>query len=547
VYAIFVLGFVIIPGKGSDEGMSFFDAFYFVSYTGTTIGFGEFSKGGVGFSPGQRAWTLLAIYATVITWLYGVGSLLTVLQDPAFKRILQHSKFSRKVKELREPFYIVCGYGDTGRQLVQALSSANIRSVVIDISVDKINELEVEDLLIPSLGLAADASRSEVLLDAGIKRDWCKGVVALATSGSTNLSVAITVQLLNPKARFIARADSIEMQNNILSFGANEVINPFETFADSLSLLIHSPSLYTLFEWLSGIPGDSLVEPFFIKKGHWILAGYGRFGKAIYNHLSERGVKVKVIEPDVEKHDLPSGSVRGYATEAIDLKKAGIEQAVGVIAGTDSDSDNLSTLITAVDINANIFTIARQTDQQNSVIFKAAHLDLVLQRGGVVAHKIFALIRTPLLGDFLRIAIRFKEHKANILVSRIIGVVHDEIPELWEFVIDEKTAPALYAKVSTQVVLVSDILRDPRDRARSLDALPLFLNRGNGNVMLPEDDRKLEVGDRILMCGSEESDYLMEWSIKNSNILNYLLTGKRESNSYLFRWLDKRRNKVVSL
>lgn len=540
VYAIFVVGFVIIPGKGSTEGMSFFDAFYFVSYTGTTIGFGELSKGGVGFSPGQRAWTLLAIYATVITWLYGIGSLLAVLQDPAFKRILKHSKFSRKVKELREPFYIICGYGDTGRQLVHALSEENIQSIVIDIDEGKINELEVEDLLLPSLGVAADASRSEVLLDAGIKRSWCKGVIALATNESTNLSVAITVQLLNPKARFIARADSIEMQNNILSFGANEVINPFETFADSLSLLIYSPSLYTLFEWLSGIPGDSLVEPFFIKKGHWILAGYGRFGKAVYNHLSERGVKVRVIEPDAEKRDVPSGSVLGYATEAVNLKKAGIEQAVGVIAGTDNDPDNLSTLMTAVELNPNIFTIARQTEQQNSEIFKAAHLDLVLQRGGSVAHKIFALIRTPLLGDFLRIAIRFKEHKANILVSRIIGVVHDEMPKLWEFIIDEKTTPALFEKVSTQPVAISDLFRDPRNRERKLDALPLFLNRGKGNVMLPEDDRMLEVGDRILICGSDQSDYLMQWSTKNLNILNYLLTGKVESNSYIFRWIHKK-------
>ncbi|MCK5727007.1 MAG: potassium channel family protein [Thiotrichaceae bacterium] len=539
VYAIFIIGFVLIPGKGSGGGMTFFDAFYFVSYTGTTIGFGELSKGGVGFSPGQRAWTLVAIYATVITWLYGIGSLLTVLQDPAFKRILKHSKFSRKVKELREPFYIICGYGDTGRQLVNALSEENIRSVVIDVDEDKINELEVEDLLLPSLGLAADASRSEVLLDAGIKREWCKGVIALATNESTNLSVAITVQLLNPKARFIARADSVEMQNNILSFGANEVINPFETFADSLSLLIHSPSLYTLFEWLSGVPGDTLAEPFFIKKGHWILSGYGRFGQAVYNHLSEIGVQVRVIEPDIEKRDVPSSSVLGYATEAATLKKAGIEQAVGIIAGTNNDPDNLSTLMTATEINPNIFTIARQTQQQNAEIFKAANLDLVLQRGGAVAHKIFALIRTPLLGDFLRIAIRFKEHKANILVSRIIGIAQDETPKLWEFVIDKETTPALYNKVSIQSVVIADLLRSPRDRSRTLNALPLFLNRGKGNVMLPEDDRQLEVGDRILMCGSEDADCLMQWTTKNMNVLSYLMTGKTESSSHVAKWFNK--------
>ncbi len=539
VYAIFVVGFVIIPGDGG-KGLTFFDAFYFVSYTGTTIGFGEM---GDGFNGSQRAWTLLAIYATVITWLYGIGSLFTILQDPAFKQLLKHSKFSRKVHELREPYYIVCGYGDTGSQLVQALSSENIRSVVIDSNEQLINELEVADLHVPSLGIVADASRSEVLLDAGIKREWCKGVVALATDEATNLSVAITVQLLNPKARFIARADSLEMQNNILSFGANEVINPFETFADALALLIKSPSLYILFEWLSGAPGDSLVDPFFIKKGHWIMCGYGRFGKAVYNHLTEIGVPIRVIESDSEKRDVPSGSILGRPTEAVSLKKANIAEAVGIVAGTDNDPDNLSTMMTALELNPTIFTVARQTQHQNDEIFKAAKLDLVMQRGEAVAHKIFALVRTPLLGDFLRIAIRFKDHKANMLVSRIIGVVSDETPKLWEFVICEETTPALQHKVQTSKVLIADLLRDPRDRDKNLSALPLFLKRGKGNVMLPEDDRELKTGDRILMCGSEQSDSLMQWTTKNKNVLSYLLTGKTESSSYVLRWISKQYNK----
>jgi len=546
VYAIFILGFVLIPAKGSDQGLSFFDAFYFVSYTGTTIGFGEF---GGEFTGAQRAWTLLAIYATVITWLYGIGSLFTILQDPAFKRLLKHSKFARKVHVLREPYYIICGYGDTGSQLVKALASENIRSIVIDNDEQMINELEVADLLVPSLGVVADASRSEVLLDAGIKRRWCKGVIALATDETINLSVAITVQLLNPKARFIARADSLEMQNNILSFGANEVINPFETFSESLALLIKSPSLYILFEWLSGVPGESLVDPFFIKKGHWIMCGYGRFGKAVYDHLSDIGIPLRVIESDPEKRDVPSGSILGRSTEAVSLKKAGIEEAIGIIAGTDNDPDNLSTLMTALELNPEIITVARQSAHQNDEIFKAAELNLVMKRGETVAHKIYALIRTPLLGDFLRIAIRFKDHKANMLVSRIIGVVNDEIPKLWEFVICEKTTPALARKIEREGVLVSDLLRDPRDRNRNLDALPLFLKRGNGNVMLPENNRILHIGDRILMCGSDESEGLMRWNTKNANVLDYVMTGHVESNSYILRWIhsyyDKSKSRFI--
>jgi hypothetical protein len=43
-YTISIIGFLFIDGKDTDGNlyhMTIFDAFYFVSYTATTIGFGE--------------------------------------------------------------------------------------------------------------------------------------------------------------------------------------------------------------------------------------------------------------------------------------------------------------------------------------------------------------------------------------------------------------------------------------------------------------------------------------------------------------------------
>lgn len=538
VYAIFITGFVLIPGQNGIP-MSFFDAFYFVSFMGTTIGFGEITESGLPFTYPQRAWTLLAIYATVITWLYGIGSLLSILQDPAFRRLMLRNKFIANVQEIREPFYIICGYGETGKQLVHALAEEGIRSVVIDHNEDQINELELADLGMQPLGIVDDASRSEVLQIAGVTHDWCRGVVSLASDDNVNLTVAIAVQLLNPKARLIARAESPETENNILSFGANEVINPFETFAERLALAIRVPSLFILFEWMSGVPGESLVKPFFIPKGYWVCCGFGRFGQAVYNHLTDADIMVNVIEADPNIRDVPSGSVLGRPTEASSLKKAGIDNAVGIIAGTDNDADNLSTVMTSHELNKEIFMVARQSRNQNNAIFQAANIDLIMQRGDVIAHKIFALIRTPLLGDFLRIASRFKEEKANILVSRVIGVVDEESPKVWEFVIDETQAPALADIVEKQEVIVADLFMDPRDRSKNLMAMPLFLKRGNGNVMLPEDNRLLHKGDRLLMCGSALSRSLMQWTTRNAKVLEYVLTGEENPQGYLWNWINR--------
>ena len=81
VYAVSIIGFVLIPGvddNGQHWNMSFFHAFYFVSFMGTTIGFGEIPYA---FTDAQRFWALITMYATVISWLYGIGVLLSVFQD----------------------------------------------------------------------------------------------------------------------------------------------------------------------------------------------------------------------------------------------------------------------------------------------------------------------------------------------------------------------------------------------------------------------------------------------------------------------------------
>ena len=58
VYAVSIWGLVLIPGvdeQGNPERMSIFHALYFISYTATTIGFGELPHA---FTDAQRAWTV---------------------------------------------------------------------------------------------------------------------------------------------------------------------------------------------------------------------------------------------------------------------------------------------------------------------------------------------------------------------------------------------------------------------------------------------------------------------------------------------------------
>jgi Trk K+ transport system NAD-binding subunit len=548
VYAISILGFVLIPGvddKGNVWQMDFFHAFYFVSFMGSTIGFGEIPYA---FTDPQRLWTTVCIYATVIAWLFGIGSLLSTMQDPAFRKLMMDSAFSRKVKNLREPFYLICGYGDTGKLLANALALEGIRSVIIDASQDNINSLELSDFGFKGLGYCADSSRPQTLIDAGLKHKQCKGVVALTNDDQVNLKIALTSHLIKAEKRgpitTIVRAEHEAAARNIASFGNNQVIDPFDTFAGRLALAFHSPGMYLLYEWMTGVPYEKLRSPLFPPKGKWILCSYGRFGKAVYERLIEEGIIPVVVEAelDTEDADTLEKTVKGDGTEARTLLEAGIKDAVGIVAGTDNDANNLSILMTAKELNRKLFTVCRQNRRRNDLLFDEAKIDLVMQRGSVIAHKIFALIRNPLVGNFLHRARQQDNDWANQLISRISAIVNEHVPLIWEVDITVENSPAFHEAAANErpPLTVEYVYRDPRNRDDRLPCIPLLVRRGYEDILLPADDFKIERKDKLLFCGRTTAQRQMEWNARNYDVLMYVITGEEHPSGLLWKWIKRR-------
>ena len=546
INAISMLGFVLIPGT-DDQGqawrMDFFHAFYFVSFMGTTIGFGEIP---FAFNDAQRLWATFTIYGTVIAWLYAIGSIFSLIQDPAFRALGTENAFRRGVRRIKEPFYLVCGYGDTGSFLVRTLTETGIRSVVVDSKQNRLIELETGGLPIHIPGICANASEPDVLLMAGLKNPTCAGVIALTNDDHINLKISITSKLLNPGLPVIARAETHDVEVNIASFGTENIINPFDTFAGRLALAVHSPGIYLLYEWMTGVPYEHLSEPLFLPHGTWVLCGYGRFGQSVYDRLRREGVHTTVIEAKPEiTGGLPEGAVIGRGTEAVTLEEANIRDAVGIIAGTDDDANNLSIIMTARQLNPKLFLIARQNQRRNDANFSAARLDLIMSRGNIIAHKIFALITVPVLGNFLAHARLQNNDWANELVSRISGVIDDEAPHNWMIEVDQNDSPALLMGiVEGKKILVRHLLCDPRNRDNRLPCILLFIKRGELEILLPEENAVLMEGDKILMCGQYGVKRQVDWSIKNKNVFDYIYTGKEQSSGYLAQWVARKNNKT---
>lgn len=542
-YAVAIAGLVLVPGEkpsGEPWHMSFFHAFYVVSYTGPTIGFGEIPYP---FSEAQRLWVMFAIYATVIAWLFAIGTLLAILQDPAFRRVVNVSRFRRSVRRLGEPFYIVCGYGENGALVVRALTDEGIRPVVVDSDSDRIDSLKVEGLTMEVPGLAARADDPQVLVTAGLNQPECAGVIAVSRTDEDNLSIAVACKLLAPRVPVICRARYRDTEANLASFGTDHIINPFDTFAERFAMAVRSPAMYLIYAWLTGIEHQPVARPVVPPHGQWILCGFGRFGKAMRERLSREGVDTVVVEAEPENTQAPVDTVVGRGTEAETLREAGVEEATGIIAGTDNDPNNLSIILTARELNPDLFTVARQCRGHNQPIFEAAELDLVLDAGTIFTREVLGIITTPLLERFLELTLEQDDDWANVLVSRISALVGDDLPDTWDLPVGHRSAPALLeALADGRTVTLGHLLTDPRDRERWLPALPLLLKREEEHRLLPEEDTPLQPGDRILFCGRGFAARLMDWPATDHGVLTYVTTGADRPGGLIWDWLARNRH-----
>jgi Trk K+ transport system NAD-binding subunit len=548
VYAIGITGMALIPGldaDGNPDHMSLFHAFYFFTYTATTTGFGEIPHE---FTDAQRLWAVLCIYMGVVAWLYAIGSIFRLVQNPHFLLALSEHRFARSVRAIREPFFIVCGFGDTGSLLARGLSDHWLRGVIIDTDPERIKALRLRDYHLDMPGLCADPTVPKHLIDAGVRMPNCRALVILTVNEEANLRISTMTRLLNPGIRILCRSSSKRHIDQLQSLGNITIINPFEIFAQLLSMAITAPRLHNLNSCLVRNPSARLGAPIQVPTGDWIICGYGRMGRWMYRHFVQNGIKPVIIDPKVDQLEGAARIINGHANR-VSLKSAGIDHAAGVVAGTDSDHDNLSILMSVHALKPDAFTIVRQNSHENQLAFDAARANLVLQSSLTTARRVLKHLISPqvqLFIDYLR------DHGEDICqrtVDRLKSMIGDEPPHLWQVVLNESEAAAVIERLRQGFPLsLGELRRDPHDLGDWLPCMPLSIARGGERIMQPSDVEALEPGDELLFCSTEKGESMLSSSMNNAYTLDYLLTGEDKPRGYLFKWLyDRgRRGAVLS-
>ena len=549
VYSISILGMVFIPGievEGETQYLSIFHAFYFMTYTATTTGFGEIP---IKFSDAQRFWAIICLYISVITWFYAIGTIIRLFQNPFLLRAFSEWKFSRGVQRIQTPFVILCGFGDTGSVLMRGLSDYGLPAVVIDSDEERIKALQLRDYKVVMPSFCGDASVPKHLIEAGLLRSNCMAVIAITNSEEANLKIAALARFLNPGIGIISMSKVEVFEETLATLGGEvHIVDPFKTFAKVLAAAMHNPGFYSFNNWLVRDKDATLDRYIMPPKGTWVVCGYGRMGHEVNRVLSKYGIKTAIIDPHDSKEDDQTENYIVGRTTSKTLAAAGIEHAAGILAGTNDDGHNLGILLNARYFNRNLFTIVRQNRHENEVAFLATEVDMTMQPTLVAARKILFLLIAPLLKTFFRYLLENKpgrQQKMEATIHKLREKVGHQVPHL--VTVDftrEKSKAVIELLDQGKKVFLGDLIKDPRGREKKLDLVTFVIKSAEQDIVLPPEKYEIQENDQLLFCGTGLAHRLFNATINSEYKLFYIQNGVYMPRSHLAKWVIKKMDKI---
>jgi voltage-gated potassium channel len=219
------LALVCVIGLGTAgfhfiEGWPWFDGFYMVVTTLTTIGYQETHP----LSHAGRVFNIFVIVVGVSLVFLAIGALTQALLEFELRSFFGRRKMEREIGRLSD-HYIICGAGRVGRSAARELARKPVPFVIIEQSDSKAERYSNEWLM-----LVGDATQEQTLRRAQIES--ARGLVAATTTDATNLYIVLTARGLNPKLKIIARASDEDAEKHLITAGADSVVSPY-VFAGS--------------------------------------------------------------------------------------------------------------------------------------------------------------------------------------------------------------------------------------------------------------------------------------------------------------------------
>jgi voltage-gated potassium channel len=183
---------------------------YFTMTTVFTVGYGDIIPT-----------TGLSRFIAILVMVTGIAAGLSSVQslfDLAIKRDLRKELGLPERRVRMKDHYIICGYGNVGREVMEQLIKKGEKYLVIENDRTKVENLV--EMGVPVI--SGDAESESVLEKANIAS--AKGLIA-TMKDSQNLIVVLTAKTLNPKIYIVSEVEDQINESKLRRVGADAIIN----------------------------------------------------------------------------------------------------------------------------------------------------------------------------------------------------------------------------------------------------------------------------------------------------------------------------------
>ncbi len=227
--ALLALG---VAGYMGIEGWSFLDALYMTITTVATVGFGEVHP----LSDTGQVFTIFLILGGVSVFFYGFVNMVGFVLEGELTTALGGQRMKIRIESLKG-HDILCGFGRVGEEIAKELKERGAAFIVVDSNPDAIARARARNYLV----VEGDATRDEVLRNAGVERAHC--LMAASDSDAGNTFIVLAAKALNPALLVISRAAQSESVARMLQAGAARVISPYSITGRRMALSALQPML----------------------------------------------------------------------------------------------------------------------------------------------------------------------------------------------------------------------------------------------------------------------------------------------------------------
>jgi len=216
-------------------------------------------------------------------------------------------------------------------------------------------------------------------------------------------------------------------------------------------------------------------------RDHYLVCGYGRMGRSLCRYLQQRRLPLLVLEAEHSRVEVMEEDgvlyLLGDATSEGNLRKAGIQRAKGLMTALGSDADNVFLVLTAKQLNPQLFVVARANINANKKTLYAAGADVVVSPYESGARRMAHSILRPNVIQFLELA--FADEGTDIYM--------EELP------------------VGATSSLVGKSLLESGIR-RDLNLIIIAMKKADGTMVFnPAADTVIEAAATLIVIGAQEN------------------------------------------